>query len=247
MRICQHLQNFYVGMVKNLFLVISKRWRFLSAVIATLMIEPFNTLRAGYHMQRGLKNTKFTNLNPKVLSQEQQKHNPVFFIHGDSSSSGIFDPMVNHMSQQAPHRPIFTIDLSSPDGIVSIQNHLNHLVAKVKEIDSLYATSSRPKISFVGHSSGGDVLGPLVKVMLEQKISLPGTLIKIGSVCKKHEAEEFASYTHGNVVEIVGEKDVFEGSHSHMPNHLVTGSGHVGLLFDEIVIKRVAKELTPSS
>lgn len=110
----------------------------------------------------------------------------------------------------------------------------------MKEITTLYSSKS-PKISFVGHSSGGDILGALIKVMHAQKLALPGAIIKIGSIFKETEANEFIRY--GKVVEIVGTKDVFEGSQSHVPNQLVVNSGHLGLLFNSAVLKHVSNEM----
>ena len=131
-------------------------------------------------------------------------------------------------------------------GLFLSKTHLSLIIAKVREIAALYSSVTCPKISFVGHSSGGDVLGPLVKVLIEDKLPLPGTIIKIGSVFKEIEAQEFINYPYGKVVEIVGTKDVFEGDKSHLPNSLVVLSGHLGLLFNAIVLKRVSSEMKPA-
>ena len=115
------MQNFYVEKVKGLFLLLHKKnWDFMAAIVATFLIEPHVALRAAYLMQKGLDKEKFTNLNPKILSEEQLKCAPILLIHGDSSNSGLFGPMINLLSKEAPHQPIFTIDLNSPDGIVSV-------------------------------------------------------------------------------------------------------------------------------
>lgn len=194
-------------------------------------------------MQRGLNKKKLINLNPKRLSPDQLKFAPVLFIHGDSSNSGLFGPMIDQVVSDAPYKPIFTIDLISADGIVSAKNHLHLIVAKVKEIVALYPSSKPLKISFVGHSSGGDVLGPLIRVVKQEKWPQLGTIIKIGSIFKKIEAEEFSHYPYEKLIEIVGAKDVFEGCESHLPNNLIVSSGHLGLLFNKVVLKRVSKEI----
>src|SRR5207245_2015592 len=156
---------------------------------------------------------------------EQLKCTPTLLIHGDSSNSGVFAPMIHQISKNDPHKPLFTIDLTSYDGVVSVENHLSLIVAKVKEIAALYPTAKCPKISFIGHSSGGDVLGSLVKAMqLGGELPLPGTIIKIGSIFKEHEAQEFIHYAHGKMVEIVGTQDIFVGDKSHLTNKPVVVS-----------------------
>ncbi|MBA3957555.1 MAG: alpha/beta hydrolase [Parachlamydiaceae bacterium] len=223
--------------------LIERRRIFFANVLATFLIEPQNALRAAYLMKKGLDRKKLVNLNPTRLSPDQLKCAPVLFIHGDSSNSGLFAPMINQVVRDNPYKPIFTIDLASADGVVSAKNHLHLIVAKVKEIIALYPSSKTPKISFVGHSSGGDVLGPLVRVMEEEKWPYLGTIIKIGSIFKKIEAEEFWRYPYGKIIEIMGTKDVFEGCESHLSNKLVVASGHLGLLFNKVVLKRISTEI----
>lgn len=242
--VCTKLENLYLKKVRGLFFFLTeKRMNFFASVIATFLIEPQNALRAAYLMQKGLDRKKLINLNPKRLSPDQLKCAPVLFIHGDSSNSGLFAPMIDQVVRDTPYKPIFTIDLASADGVVSAKSHLHLIVAKVNEIVALYPSSKALKISFVGHSSGGDVLGPLIRMMEEKKWPQLGTIIKIGSIFKKIEAEEFGRYLYGKVIEIVGTKDVFEGCESHLPNKLVVASGHLGLLFNKAVLKRVSTEI----
>lgn len=242
---CASLENCYVEKVKHLVGFLQKnQWNFLTGIVATFLIEPHQAFRAAYLMHKGLDGKNITTLNPKYLSKEQLKYTPVLFIHGDFSSSGIFEPMINRLAYDFPHRPLFTIDLISPDGIVSEKQHLKSLISKVKEIATLYASATTPKISFIGHSSGGDVIGPVVKVMMSEKeLPQPGTIIKIGSIFKKMEAEQFTQYSHGSVLEIVGTKDVFEGSQSHLSNQFLVVAGHLGLLFNQKVLNRVSSEI----
>ena len=236
------LQNLYLKKVKDLFSFLTKkRMNFFASIVATFLIEPYNTMYAAYLMQKGLKNKKIINLNPKSLSGDQLKCAPVLLIHGDSSNSGLFAPMIDQIARDAPNKPIFTIDLTSADGIVSAKKHLYVIAAKVYEIAALYPRLECPKISFIGHSSGGDVLGPLIRLMSTEKGPQSGTIIKIGSIFKKVEAEEFGRYSHEKVIEIVGTKDVFEGCESHLPNKLIVVSGHLGLLFNKTVLKNVSK------
>lgn len=237
------LQNYYVGKVRQLFLFLHrKKWPFLANASAALLIEPLSTFFAAYLMQKGLNKKKFSNLNPISLSKKQLKHSPVLLIHGDHSNSSIFAPLIEQITRDSPHKPIFTIELSSADGIVSAKNHLHILLAKVKEIEALYPSFAAVKISFIGHSSGGDVLGPLIEVMLQENMR-PGAMIKIGSIFKESEAKEFRCYSHGIALEIVGTKDIFEGARSFLPTKLVVVTGHLGLLFHKSVLQRVGREI----
>lgn len=238
------LENLYLKKVRDLFSFLTeRRMNFFASVVVTFLIEPHNALRAAYLMQKGLDRKKLISLNPTRLSPDQLKCAPILFIHGDSSNSGIFAPMIDQVVRDAPHKPIFTIDLTSADGVVSAKSHLHLIVAKVSEIVALYPPSKSPKISFVGHSSGGDVLGPLIRMMEEKKWPQLGTVIKIGSIFKDIEAEELRHYPCGKMIEIVGTKDVFEGCKSHLSNQLVVASGHLGLLFNKTVLKHVSEEV----
>jgi len=73
------------------------------------------------------------------------------------------------------------------------------------------------------------------------EIDVKNAIDTVSQFVKKIEVEEF--YPHGKVIEIVGTKDVFEGCESHLPNKLVVASGHLGLLFNEAVLKCVSKEI----
>ena len=213
--IYKKVENFYLEKVQVLFLFLHKKhWDFLAGIVITLLIEPHNALRAAYLMQKGLDRKRFTNLNPTILTKKQLEFSPVLLIHGDSSGSGIFGPIVEQLTKDCHHRPIFFIDLISPSGVVSAENHLKPVMARVKEIVALYPYAMPPKISCVGHSSGGDILGPLVKAMQEENLPLPKTIIKIGSIFKGAEALEFIHYLHGKVLEILGTNDIFEGCKS---------------------------------
>jgi uncharacterized alpha/beta hydrolase family protein len=243
-RVFARLENLYLKKVKDLVLFLeNKKMHLFAGIVATFLIEPQNALYAAYLMHKSFDQRKLVNLNPKYLSQEQLKCSPVLFIHGDSSNSRIFAPMITQVAKESPFKPIFTIDLTSRDGTVSAENHLPLITEKVNEIAGLYSSSNAPIISFVGHSSGGDILGPLMQTMKGRRGPQCGISIKIGSYFKKNEAKEFRSSTYGKVIEILGTKDVLEGCDSHLPNQLVVESGHLGLLFNKAVIDRVSQEL----
>ncbi len=228
-------QNFYLSRVKYLFLYFhNKNWTFFACAIAAFLIEPYHTLKAAYLMR--IKRTG-RNINPASLTADQINFSPVLLIHGDSSNSGLFAPMIQRIIEDNPNKPIFTIDLVSQSGIVSEKEHLSLILDKVWEISQLYP--ALPSISLVGHSSGGDILAPLVQAMEKERFPLPKVVIKIGSLFKNQE--EFILQT--TVLEIVGTKDVFEGCESLLPKKLVVASGHLGLLFHDAVLERVSKEI----
>jgi hypothetical protein len=206
-----------------------------------MLVEPKNTLRAAYLMQVGITNKgKLPNLNPKVLTQEQLKYAPVFLIHGDSSNCGLFGPMIDQMTADAPDRTIFTIDLYSPSGIVSVEEHLTPVLDKVKEILALFPLSARPEIICVGHSSGGDILGALIAAMGEEGLPQP-KIVKIGSIFKESELETLKDYPREKILEIVGSKDIFVGDQSLLPNKLVVNTSHLSLLFKQSVLQQVSQ------
>lgn len=234
-----HAENFYVEKVKNLYHFLKdNQWEYAGDLAATLLLEPMCAIKAGNLMQTSLSKKNLSNLNPTKLTSKQAMYAPVLLIHGDHSNSGLFAPLIDVLTEKNPDRPLFTVDLVSQDGKVSKEQHLNDLVTKVKNIAALYPFALPPKIALVGHSSGGDVIGPLAKAMTN-----PGALIKIGSVFEKNAAQEFNQYPHGPVLEILGTKDVFEGCKSHLNNNMIVHSPHLGLLFHKAVLNRVHSEI----
>lgn len=245
---CIVTKSAYIETVRQLFVFLHERnGSFLAAVVASLLIEPLQTLRAGYFMLRGLDALSF--VNPPFLSPSQLQHDPVLLIHGDSSTAGIFKPLLAHLVKENPAQPLFTIDLKSKGGLVSAKEHLTPLLEKVRQIHALYPAHAAVKIAFIGHSSGGDILGPLCKAM-HRESSYPKALIKIGSIFKKEQLQEFGDYLPEVVLEVVGTHDVFEGYTCHVPHKFVVNAGHIGLLFHASVFACVTglqKEISASS
>lgn len=234
-------EKFYVGKVKVLCdFLRENQWNMTANICAALLIEPINTLYAAY-LQNGFGKRNIVNLNPKTLSKEQQKHAPVLLIHGDHSHPDIFGPMIDQIAKENPERAIFTIYLRSDSGIVSEKDHLEQLVDKVQKIYNLYPES--PKLTVVGHSSGGDIIEPLAKKMKELKNPLWGKLIAIGSVFKGAITEDFTEIFK-EYLAFLGDKDIFEGCQRKVSNSLIVNSGHIGLLFNENVLARVCKEIS---
>lgn len=219
-----------------------KNKSFFEGCVLTLLNEPSNGFRASSLMKKRLDSRQYPNLNPTVLSPEQLQYDPVLLIHGDHSNSGLFIPMIQRLTMECPYRPIFTVDLQSSDGIVS-SHHLPELIEKVKEITALYEHGEYPRIAFVGHSSGGDVTGPLIKALAEERIFATGIVIKIGSIFQEEEAAEIYHYPRGKVIEIVGTRDVFEGDNSFLEDHFRVNCGHLGLLFHPQVLDKVCDEI----
>lgn len=238
------VESQYVKKVRAMYSFLKeKNMVFFANVFVTFLTEPLNAFYAAYLLKKSLNRKKITQLNPTFLSPSLSEHSPVLFIHGDWSNSGLFAPMIEQVAKDCPNQPVFTIDLTSPDGIVSEKSHLQPIVNKVKEIVKLYPPTSSPKVLFVGHSSGGDVLPPLIQALKKEQIDT-GTIIKVGSIFDRVEAENFCSQHPGQkAIEIGGTRDVFEGCESHLQNRLVVAAGHLGLLFNQAVLKRVSEEI----
>ena len=233
--------GFYVTSVRALHIFLSRRWEFFADVLGTFLLEPLSGLRAGYYMHRGLQDRTITSLNPRQLTSEQLKMSPVLWIHGDRSKEGIWNRMCNRVNQEIPHKAMFTINLTAPDGKVKPERHLQSLVDKVKEIRALYPLNATPKISFVGHSSGGFIIPPLVKRLRAEAIPT-GALLLIGAKFDQQELNELADYPEP-FLEILGTKDIWVGDKSLRPNFMRIIAAHVSLLFNEAVITKVVEVL----
>lgn len=232
-------QSFYVAKVKVLFAFLHENnWTMTASITAAFLIEPLNALYAGY-LQAGLYRRKLENLNPIVLTKSQQDHNPLLLIHGDHSNSFIFNDMIKAIAEKYPQRPIYTVDLTSPDGIISEKQHIDELYTKINHIARVY--SETPTLDIIGHSSGGDVVGPLAQRMMKGENIRPGALIKIGSAFDEKAAEEFNDYA--NISEYLARDDVFVGYRSHLPKNHIFPTGHIGLVFNNAVINKVLEML----
>ncbi|MBS0645545.1 MAG: hypothetical protein JSR97_03000 [Verrucomicrobia bacterium] len=222
----------YIQFVSRLHQTLKQhKWEFTAHVLATILTEPVVMCQAGYLLYA--QPQSYSNLNPSILTAEQSAYSPILLIHGDHSNSGLFIPLIRYLTQKNPHRPIFTVDLSSPDGCVSAQYHLDILAQKLQDIASLYTHT--PKISLIGHSSGGDIIAPLAKKMP----AYVGPMIKIGSILKVAEVQDFENSFPKSILEIVGTKDAIEGTFSHLSRTLCVPCGHVGLLFNTTVFQYI--------
>lgn len=233
--------GFYISKIKAFHTFLSKRWEFLADVLGTFLLEPLGGLRAGYYMHKGLQSRNISALNPRVLTPEQQKHSPLLLIHGDCSKSGIWWPMIQQIARAIPHKPIFTIDLTSPSGHVKVDNHLQILVDKVKEIRNFYPSGAIPPISFVGHSAGAKIIPHLANALNQQGIET-GALIKIGGPRRPEKIDKFPQL-RDRILEIVGSKDIFAGDRSQLPRLNRAPTCHVSLVFHQQVKNWVVEEL----
>lgn len=99
-----------------------------------------------------------------------------------------------------------------------------------------------PPISMVGHSSGGDVIPPVVEAFKNVQDVKFGTLVKIGSFLKEEERFAFQE-----VYEVGGTLDVFEGHSSTLSRDhqfIRRDIGHLGLVFDQDVVTYISNLLT---
>jgi len=231
------LSHTYVQGIRSLYCYLKDHhWELTANTLATLMIEPITIFKAAYLL---LKRPINPNLNPNVLTPIQASKSPILLIHGDHSNSGLFGPLMAFLTQRYPHAPIFTVDLTSSDGLVSAAHHLDILLQKVASIQDLYPQHSTHKLILIGHSSGGDVLEPLYEKLPSYSVA---TMIKIGSIFKKERAKIW-NHSSKHVLEIVGTRDVIEGRESYLNKHLMIDSGHVGLLLHPQVFHGIEDHL----
>lgn len=219
----------------------SKGWEFTGDVLVTLFCEPWAGTKAGWYMHQGLEGRNIAALNPRELTPEQLQLSPVLLIHGDCSKAGIWWPMIQKINTEVPNKAIFTVDLTSADGRVKPEYHLQILVNKVKEIRALYPPESAPRVSFVGHSNGGYIIPHLVNALENEGITTQGAIIRIGAPLTP-ESEDAFPQLRDRTLEIVGSKDIF-GDRSQLPRCMRATSCHVSLLFNEQVKNWVVEEL----
>lgn len=168
----------------------------LSMFFAVLLLDFNNALKIGFNSARGLKRNFHTRfLNPKTLSFQQARQEPILLIHGAAHTQGVWIPFSKRFHKDGGQNPLFTVNL--PNGDVTMED-VKRIEDKVMEIRRLYsdAGAKPPKIHFVAYSRGGAALKKFAKTFPRGKSqqvvnSQIGKLIFLGYTISNYRKAQF--------------------------------------------------------
>lgn len=207
----------------------------LGGILGTLLVEPCAGYTAGQLMNLPLDRSRFPNINPEFIPSELQHRSIVILLHGDKSRVGIFRPLIEAINNVHKDKAIFAFNIDVPNGIMKRnRGHVPGVVEQLKrEAFALYPNGQLPHINFIGHSSGGDFILPIITQLRGEGITLNFTAIKIGSLTKARKLLQYSTTQEGTYYEIAGNRDALEGRISIFPQErqFNVDAGHVGLLF----------------
>ena len=228
-------ESYLTGVYKLYHLFKYCHLNFLGGVIGTLLVEPRAGIRAGSLMDLPLDRSRFTNVNPEFIPPQLRSRSIIVLLHGDKSKVGIFAPMIEAINTVHHDKLIFAFNIDVPNGVMKRnRGHVPLVVALFKkEVLAHYQEGEIPHITFIGHSSGGDFIQPLIAQLRDEGINLHFTAIKIGSLTKERKLPLFNTTPNGTYYEVAGRRDALEGRVSIFPldRQFNVDRGHIGLLF----------------
>lgn len=134
-------------------------WYAASVALGTLLLEPISSIRAGfeYLFYGCFTKARFSNIDPKELTNEQLALNPVLCLHGNYHAPTAFTRIAKTLRNNPKYRPaVFTLDLNS--GAITDED-FERINAKIDQIKDLYGQRGIKdvKIDLVGHSRGANL------------------------------------------------------------------------------------------
>jgi|GEM_PF-6083994 len=227
----------------------------VGGIIGTLLVEPCAGYRAGQLMDLSLDRSRFTNVNPESIPPHLQGRSIIVLLHGDKSKVGLFAPMIQAINSAHEDKPIFAFNIDVPNGVMKRnRGHVPIVVTQLRnEVLALYPDGQIPHINFVGHSSGGDFIQPIIAQLRNEGVHFSFTAIKIGSLTKAKNPESkanklalFDTTARGVYYEIAGTRDALEGRISIFPRErqFHVDAGHIGLLFSSRTHEHVNQLIT---
>ncbi len=238
-----------------------RRWYVTSMVIGTLLSEPLEALKAAFLWPSyWKKDFDVYGLNPKVLSREQRKKNPVLLIHGNYHNPTAWLDLAEKLKEQYKG-PVYTISLPN-GGITSHDFAL--LNKKMKDICNQYQNTDSLSFNIIGHSRGGFLARATTwyeESSVTGEYSCPKysdsfckfvtKVITLGSPAEQSAIDILRTsdpYLNKRLYEITGEEDVLATDKSLLSenNHLIVKTGHLGLLYSDQVHKKIIQILNDS-
>lgn len=225
------------------FVVFLKRlgWNDLSSVLGTILVEPWQALKAGILELASWKEPfNFYGMNPQVLTEEHLKQRPLLLIHGNYHSQAAWLSLAKTFQSHALG-PLYTVNL--PSGWIT-QKDYQLIQHKIEEIQAQYQYQhvDRVKIDLIGHSRGAFLAFRIAwttpsqrghrRWQLNESIS---HVIKMGSALSKREINKLQSvdpHFQDRLYEIVGTQDILEPKPSLLsPQYQkIIKTGHLKML-----------------
>lgn len=252
-------RKYFIKVALFLNFLRKKGKKFSPLVFASLLSEPVVTLKSSFIYLIGLVTPfRFFGLNPKKIKKEQASKNAILLLPGNYHNQSAFLCLAKHLKNKGLG-PIYTVNLNS--GPLTEKDRAI-LEEKIFEIERQYARyQKKPTIDLVGHSRGAEMAFCMGMERKNWKID-QGVLtidagpksLKIGKVIRlglstspkyrKKVAKEYLEsiYEIDAAWDLICKKD--EISDQRASHRYLASCGHLGLLYDKNVLKKVINWLT---
>lgn len=216
-------------------------WSDLSSVLGTILVEPWQALKAGLMEAASWKKPfNFYGMNPQVLTEEHLKRRPLLLIHGNYHNQAAWLSLAKTFQAHALG-PLYTVNL--PSGLIT-QKDYQLIQSKIEEIQAQYQHHhvDRVKIDLIGHSRGAFLAFRLAWTIpkerghrMWQRNEAISHVIKMGSTLNLREIEklqEVDPHFRDRLYELVGTQDILEPKPSLLsPQHQkIIETGHLKML-----------------
>lgn len=253
----ERIKLVYLNVIRKLVVFIVKyKWMLIAGALGSLLTEPWASIKSGFLNLANLKKDfHFYNMNPLVLTEEQQKHNPILLLHGDYHNQTAWLSFAQNHKAKNLQQPLFTVNLPAGEMTHVDDEIIHRQIDKIKELYKKYNINN-VKIDIVGHSRGSDLSQRIAWTVIDKdgkrnwkRSEDIGKIVKIGGVLKKEEIVEIEKLEPDfatRVLEISGKYDILEPDPSSLkPNHwAIINCGHVELLFSREMHQRVFQWLS---
>lgn len=257
----QRLYNAYLNAIRQFVTFLQKyEWYATSLILGTLFAELLPAIKAAFMSAANLKKDfNFYGMNPKVLTTEELKKQPILLIHGNYHNQSAWLSLAKKL-QSSNLGPVYTVNL--PCGAITDKDY-EILDDKLEEIKGLYkkANACPIKVNVIGHSRGGFLASEMAwKTLKKDKEGNQywkrsediGKIISIGHPLDPEETQLIQLVDENfkdRLYEITGEHDILASNHkSLLPHHRqsIINSGHLGLLYSDETHKIIIEQLQNS-
>lgn len=212
-----------------------------AAVLGTLLIEPWQAIKAGFHSWwYSKKDFTYYGLNPTSITEQQSKKAPILLLHGDLHDQTAWLNFAQKC-KEFDLGPLYTMNL--PHRTTPIEETNGLIETKITEIRAQYQSHGNHdiKIHLVGHSRGGERVCNYAwtesgNILLFGKKDHIGKVISIGRTAPKTVLEKIKAHDpdyHHRFLEITGHYDILHSDTSFLPNQARNWTGHLGLIYSE--------------
>lgn len=231
----QHVTSTYTKAIQKFVEFLRKhKLRVLALILGTLLLEPWQAIKAGFSFASWKKHFNFHEMNPKALTAEQLKQQPILLIHGNLHNQSAWLSLAKKLKNNYLG-PVYTVNL--PSGRITHKD-FEIIQRKIEQIKEQYKQDI--KINIVGHSRGGNIARHLALT----KTNI-GKVITLGAAFTQDEINALDPQFRHRIFDITGSHDILVTNPSLLPlqNQATILTGHLGLLYSSKVHKHVIEWL----